>query len=230
METGIILSFLTLTFLEIILGIDNVIFMLIAADKLSEGNRKKSITIGMISSVLIRVGFLFCISLLMNLEHPFITIDEFGLSGKDLILFIGGGFLIYKSTNEIFSHTESGDVKKAEKKKATMLMVVMEMCLINIIFSFDSILTAVGLSDNLTVMITSITISSVVMLFFANKIGRFLEKHKSLKVLALSFILMIGLFLVIDAAHVHVPKGYLYTAIAFSLFVETVNIKFRNRS
>lgn len=229
METGIILGFLTLTFLEIILGIDNVIFMLIAADKLPAENRKKSITIGIASSVLIRIGFLFCISLLMRLENPFITIEGFGLSGKDIILFIGGAFLMYNSTNEIFSHTETGEVKKEAKKQATMLMVIMEMCLINIIFSFDSILTAVGLSDNLMVMIVSIIISSAVMLFFSNRIGKFLEKHKSLKVLALSFILMIGLFLMIDAAHIHVPKGYIYTAIAFSLFVETVNIKFRNR-
>jgi len=229
MGTGIILSFLTLTFLEIILGIDNVIFMLIAADKLPIENRQNSIAIGMISSVLIRIGFLFCISLLMHLETPFITIEGFGLSGKDLILFVGGAFLMYKSTTEIFSHTETGEVKKSAKKQASMLMVVMEMCLINIIFSFDSILTAVGLSDNMMVMIVSIVVSSAVMLFFSSRIGKFLEKHKSLKVLALSFILMIGLFLVIDAAHIHVPKGYIYTAIAFSLFVETVNIKFRNR-
>lgn len=229
MTTGIILSFLTLTFLEIILGIDNVIFMLIAADKLPIESRKKSINIGMATSVLIRIGFLFCISLLMKLEAPLVTISGFDLSGKDLILFIGGAFLMWKSTTEIFSHTEDGDVKKSAKKQATLFMVVMEMCLINIIFSFDSILTAVGLSDNLMVMIVSIVISSAVMLFFSSHIGKFLEKHKSLKVLALSFILMIGLFLVIDATHVHVPKGYIYTAIAFSLFVETVNIKFRNR-
>lgn len=229
MTTGIILSFLTLTFLEIILGIDNVIFMLIAADKLPLEERKKSITIGMTTSVLIRIGFLFCISLLMQMETPFITIEEFGLSWKDLILFGGGAFLMYKSTAEIFSHTETGTVKNIIDKKTSLLMVVLEMCLINIIFSFDSILTAVGLSDNLIVMIISIVISSAVMLFFSGHIGKFLEKHKSLKVLALSFILMIGLFLIIDATHVHVPKGYIYTAIAFSLFVETINIKLKNR-
>lgn len=229
METGLILSFLTLTFLEIILGIDNVIFMLIAADKLPQTERRKSINIGMVSSVFIRIGFLFCISLLMHLEEPFLTIDGFGLSGKDLILFLGGAFLMWKSTTEIFSHTENGVVKDTPKKHSSFLMVIMEMCLINIIFSFDSILTAVGLSNNLMVMIVSIVISSAVMLFFSNSIGKFLEKHKSLKVLALSFILMIGLFLIIDAAHITVPKGYIYTAIAFSLFVETVNIKFKNR-
>lgn len=229
MMTGIIFSFLTLTFLEIILGIDNVIFMLIAADKLPLEQRKKSITIGMVSSVFIRVSFLFCISLIMKLETPLIVIDEFGLSGKDLILFMGGTFLLYKSTIEIFAHTENGEVKKSAKKEATLSKVILEMCLINIIFSFDSILTAVGLSNNLIVMIISIVISSAVMLFFSNHISKFLEKHKSLKILALSFIMMIGLFLILDAAHIHVPKGYIYVAIAFSLFVETVNIKFRNR-
>lgn len=229
MGTGIILSFLTLTFLEIILGIDNVIFMLIAADKLPLEERKKSITIGMVTSVLIRIGFLFCISMLMKLETPFITVEGFALSGKDLILFIGGAFLMYKSTTEIFSHSESGETKEFAKKESSLFMVVMEMCLINIIFSFDSILTAVGLSGDLMVMILSIIVSSAVMLFCSNGIGKFLDKHKSLKVLALSFILMIGLFLIIDATHVHVPKGYIYTAIAFSLFVETINIKFKNR-
>ena len=229
MGTGIILGFLTLTFLEIILGIDNVIFMLIAADKLPQEKRKKSINIGMTTSVIIRIAFLFCISLLMHLDKPFFTIEGFELSWKDVILFGGGGFLMWKSTTEIFSHTETGEVRKSEKNSATMLKVVLEMCLINIIFSFDSILTAVGLSDNLMVMVVSIVISSIVMLLFSGYIGKFLEKHKSLKVLALSFIMMIGLFLILDAAHVHVPKGYIYTAIAFSLFVETINIRFKNR-
>lgn len=227
--TGLILSFLTLTFLEIILGIDNVIFMLIAADKLPVEQRKKSIRIGMATSIAIRTLFLFGISLLMSLEHPFVTIEGFGLSGKDLILFAGGAFLMWKSTTEIFSHTESGEVRTSSKRGETFARVILEMCLINIIFSFDSILTAVGLSDNLIVMIFSIVVSSLVMLFFSSHIGAFLEKHKSLKVLALSFILMIGLFLVLDASHVHVPKGYVYTAIAFSLFVESVNIKLKNR-
>jgi predicted tellurium resistance membrane protein TerC len=183
----------------------------------------------MLTSVLVRTGFLFCISLLMHLEAPFVTIEGFGLSGKDLILFLGGAFLMYKSTSEIFSHTESGEVRKEAKKQASFLRVIMEMCLINIIFSFDSILTAVGLSDNLAVMIASIIVSSVVMLFCSSFIGKFLEKHKSLKVLALSFIMMIGLFLILDASHVHVAKGYIYIAIAFSLFVEIVNIKYKNR-
>ena len=229
METGIIISFLTLTFLEIILGIDNVIFMIIAADKLKESERKKSINIGMAFSIAIRITFLFCISLIMGLEHPLFTYDGFEVSGKDLILFGGGAFLMWKSTAEIFSHTENGDVKKEAKKESTLFKVLAEMCLINIVFSFDSILTAVGLSDNLTVMIVSIIVSSIVMVLFANNISKFLEKHKSLKVLALSFIMMIGLFLILDSAHVHVPKGYIYTAIAFSLFVETVNIRFKNR-
>lgn len=227
--TSIILSFLTLTFLEIILGIDNVIFMLIAADKLPNDSQKKSIQIGMFTSILIRIGFLFCISLIMKLETPFVTIDSFGLSGKDLILFVGGAFLMWKSTTEIFSHTENGEVRKSAKKEATFVGVIFEMCLINIIFSFDSILTAVGLSDNIFIMVTSIIVSSAVMLFFSGYISKFLEKHKSLKVLALSFIMMIGLFLILDATHVHVPKSYIYIAIAFSLFVETVNIKYKNR-
>lgn len=229
MGTGIILSFLTLTFLEIILGIDNVIFMLIAADKLPVENRKQSIKLGMITSVLIRIGFLFCISLIMRLEESIFIIDGFNISWKDIILFSGGAFLMYKSTSEIFNHTESGEIKKGLKNSSTLTKVVLEMCLINIVFSFDSILTAVGLSDNFGVMVSSIIASSLVMLFFSEHIGRFLEKHKSLKTLALSFILMIGLFLILDAAHVSVPKGYIYTAIAFSLFVETVNIRFKNR-
>lgn len=229
MTTSLILGFFTLTFLEIILGIDNVIFMLIAADKLPEEERKNAINAGMIFSVVIRVCFLFCISLLLRLSAPLFHLDGYDMSIKDLILFGGGIFLIYKSTMEMFSHTETGQVTKKAKKSATFVGVLMEMCFINIIFSFDSILTAVGLSKDMGVMVSSIIISSAVMLFFAKKIGVFLEKHKSLKVLALSFIMMIGVFLVMDAAHVEVPKGYIYMAIAFSLFVETVNIKFKNR-
>jgi predicted tellurium resistance membrane protein TerC len=229
METGIILSFLTLTFLEVILGIDNVIFMLIAADKLQDKQRKSAINLGMATSVLIRGGLLFCISWIMGLNKTLLTINEFNLTGKDIVLFGGGLFLMYKTTTEIFSHTETGEVKKEAKKQASFLSVVLEMCFINIVFSFDSILTAVGLSGNLWVMICSIVVSSIIMLMFANYIGRFLEKHKSLKVLALSFIMMIGLFLILDSAHIEVPKGYIYAAITFSLFVETVNIKFRNR-
>jgi len=229
MSTSLILGFLTLTFLEIILGIDNVIFMLIAADKLPGEERKKSINIGMIFSVIIRIGFLFCISLLLRLEIPLFSIEGIEMSIKDLILFGGGLFLMYKSTMEMFSHTETGQVTKEAKKKATFIGVILEMCFINIIFSFDSILTAVGLSKDMMVMILSIIISSLVMLVFAKKIGVFLDKHKSLKVLALSFIMMIGLFLILDAVHIEVPKGYIYMAIAFSLFVETINIKFKNR-
>lgn len=229
MNTSLILGFFTLTFLEIILGIDNVIFMLIAADKLPNLERKKAINVGMILSVLIRIGFLFCISLLLRLSAPLFSIEDYAMSFKDLILFGGGLFLIYKSTQEMFSHTEHGEVTKKAKKEATFMGVILEMCLINIIFSFDSILTAVGLSKDIIVMIASILVSSVVMLFFANKIGMFLDRHKSLKVLALSFIMMIGVFLVLDGAHIEVPKGYIYMAIAFSLFVETVNIRFKNR-
>lgn len=229
METGLIISFFTLTFLEIILGIDNVIFMIIAADKLPAENKKKAVNLGMLTSVLIRIAFLFCISLIMKLDKPFMTISDFDLSGKDLVLLCGGVFLMYTSTNEIFSHTESGEVKKEAKKNSSLIKVFFEMCLINIVFSFDSVLTAVGLSGNMTVMILSIIISTVVMLLFSRHIEKFLEKHKSLKVLALSFILMIGLFLVLDATHIHVPKGYIYVSIAFSLFVETINIKFKNR-
>jgi predicted tellurium resistance membrane protein TerC len=229
MGTNLILGFITLTFLEIILGIDNVIFMLIAADKLPGEERKRAINMGMIFSVIIRVGFLFCISLLLRLSAPLFSIEGVELSIKDLILFGGGLFLMYKSTMEMFSHTELGQVTKEAKKKATFTGVILEMCFINIIFSFDSILTAVGLSKDIGVMVTSIIVSSFVMLIFAKKIGVFLDRHKSLKVLALSFIMMIGLFLILDAVHIDVPKGYIYMAIAFSLFVETINIKFKNR-
>ena len=229
MSTSLILGFLTLTFLEVILGIDNVIFMLIAADKLPQEERKNAINAGMIFSVVIRISFLFCISLLLQLSVPLFELEGVAMSLKDLILFGGGLFLMYKSTVEVFSHTESGQVTKTAKKKATFIKVLLEMCFINVIFSFDSILTAVGLSKDMGVMVMSIVISSIVMLVFSNKIGVFLDRHKSLKVLALSFIMMIGLFLILDAFHVEVPKGYIYMAIAFSLFVETINIKFKNR-
>lgn len=229
MTTSLIVGFLTLTFLEIILGIDNVIFMLIAADKLPLEQRKKVINSGMFASIFIRIVFLFCIGLLMKLERPFMTIDGFDLSGKDVVLSLGGLFLMWKSVGEMFSHTEGGNVTKKAKKQASFITVLLEMCVINIVFSFDSILTAVGLSNDFPIMVTSIIVSSLVMLLFSRKIGTFLEKHKSLKVLALSFIMMIGLFLMLEAGHIHVPKAYIYVAIAFSLFVEVVNIKIKSR-
>lgn len=136
---------------------------------------------------------------------------------------------MWKSVSEMFSHTEGGNVTKKAKRQASFVSVLLEMCIINIVFSFDSILTAVGLSNDFPIMIASIIVSSIVMLLFARKIGSFLDKHKSLKVLALSFILMIGLFLILEASHIHVPKAYIYVAIAFSLFVEVVNIKIKNR-
>lgn len=229
MITSLIIGFLTLTFLEIILGIDNVIFMLIAAEKLPLEQQKKVINYGMFASVFIRIIFLFCIGLLIKLEKPFVTIDSFDVSGKDVVLSLGGLFLMWKSVVEIFSHTEGGNVTKKAKRQANFVTVLLEMCIINIVFSFDSILTAVGLSNDFPIMVASIVVSSLVMLFFSRKIGVFLNKHKSLKVLALSFIMMIGLFLLLEAGHIHVPKAYIYVAIAFSLFVEVVNIKIKSR-
>lgn len=228
METAIIISFLTLTFLEIVLGIDNIIFMSIVSDQLPQEKQGLARNIGLGLATLIRLLLLLVISWINTLEKTLITINEFNLCGRDIILAIGGFFLIYKSTGEIFAASE-GEEEHKKKKRLSFSSAIFQITIINIIFSVDSILTAVGLTNNIPVMAFSVIGSTAIMIFFSKAVSKFINKHKSLKVLALSFILMVGMFLLLDASHIHVPKGYIYVAIGFSLFVETMNIRKKNR-
>lgn len=244
-----IVSLLTLTFLEIVLGIDNIIFISIAANKLPAADQPKARNIGLILAMIFRVALLFGISFLIALSEPFTHIDtgwfRAALTGQSLILFVGGLFLLYKATSEIH-HKLEGDPRQEQLAnapsgvKANISGVVTQIALINIVFSIDSILTAVGLTQNVTVMIIAVIISVLIMMFFAGPVGRFVNDHPSIQMLGLAFLIMIGFMLVAEGAHLAefvvfdqpigaVPKGYLYFAIAFSLLVEFLNMQLRKR-
>ena len=241
------IALLTLTFLEIVLGIDNIIFISIATGKLPVEQRKRATKIGMFLAMFMRITLLFGISLLIAMKKPWLSFD-FGwlaanITGQSLILLFGGLFLLYKSTNEIREKVEEkGHEEDAIKKSATKSFksVLFQIILIDLVFSFDSILTAVGMTNGvegaLTIMITAVVISVLIMMQFAVPVGKFVNEHPSIQILGLTFLILIGFMLITEAAHLanftffgsHVgviPKGYLYFAITFSLLVEMLNMK-----
>lgn len=225
------ISLLTLTFLEIVLGIDNIIFISIVSDRLEVKNQAKARTIGLVLAILIRVLLLFGISWIVQLTEPIFTLFDFSLSYRDLILIIGGLFLLAKSTSEIHEKIEGeGEEEKGiESVKLTIQKAIVQIVLLDIVFSFDSILTAVGLSDQVLIMIIAVVLALVVMLVFAKKVSDFVNRNPTVKMLALAFLIMIGTLLILDGCHVHVPKGYIYFSLVFSLFVEFLNQKLRNK-
>lgn len=248
-------ALLTLIFLEIVLGIDNIIFISIASSKLPENQQKKATNIGLVLAMVMRIVLLFGISWLVAMEAPFWHINlswiDAGISGQSLILFGGGLFLLYKSVHEIHEKVEEKgeEEKNLEKKSAsTLSKAIIQITLINVVFSFDSILTAVGMTnglsenpnDALLLMIIAVILSVIVMLLFANPVGKFVNKHPTVQILGLSFLILIGFMLIAEAAHLAhlhifdssvgvIPKGYLYFTIAFSLFIEFVNFKLRKK-
>jgi predicted tellurium resistance membrane protein TerC len=240
-----LIGLLTLTFLEIVLGIDNIIFISIAANKLKKTDQGKARNIGLLLAMAFRIILLFGISWLIKMQEPFFHIDnqwlQVGVSGQSIILFAGGLFLLYKATNEIHHKLEGSaeeDHVNAPKGKAAdkLTAVVLQIAIINIVFSIDSILTAIGLTKDVTIMILAVVFSIFIMMAFGAKVGNFVNEHPSIQMLGMAFLLMIGFLLVAEAAHdAHltvfdnqvgeVPKGYLYFAIAFSLLVEVLNIR-----
>lgn len=241
------IALLTLTFLEIVLGIDNIIFISIATGKLPKEQRKKATKIGMFLAMFMRIALLFGISLLIAMKEPWFSID-FGwfssqITGQSLILFFGGLFLLYKSTTEIREKVEEkGEEEKELKRTATKSFgsVIFQIILIDIVFSFDSILTAVGMTNGVVgaiyIMITAVVISVLIMMQFAVPVGNFVNKHPTIQILGLTFLVLIGFMLITESAHLSnasffgnhvsaVPKGYLYFAITFSLMVEVLNMK-----
>jgi len=221
------LALLTLTLLEIVLGVDNIIFITIVTNKLPEHQQEKARVTGLALALIFRIGLLFGISYMIHLTAPLFTIGSFEFSWRDLILSLGGLFLIAKSTSEINHKMEEGDSTKNAGTTHSFVYTLFQILLLDVIFSFDSILTAVGLTEVLVLMITAVVISMIIMMTFAGKIARIINKHPSLEVLALSFLILIGFMLMIDALHYHVPKGYIYFAVFFSLFVQLLNIKVR---
>jgi predicted tellurium resistance membrane protein TerC len=225
-----IISLLTLTFLEIVLGIDNVVFISITAGRLPAADQKKARNLGILLALLVRIALLFGVSWIISLKNPLFSINDFSLSFRDIILIAGGLFLLAKSTSEIHAKLEGEDEGQVEAKAITLRGAVIQIILLDMVFSFDSILTAVGLVENLLIIIIAIMISLGVMLAFAKKISDFIHKHPAMKLLAVSFLMMIGLVLVLEGLHVHVPKGYIYFAMAFSLVIEILNMKIRKKS
>jgi predicted tellurium resistance membrane protein TerC len=225
-----IVSLLTLTFLEIVLGIDNIVFISITSGRLPEQHQNKARTIGIGLALIVRIGLLMAISWIIGLKDPFITFGNFELSFRDCILIAGGLFLLYKSTSEIHAKLEGEQEDQRNVKTLTLRAAIIQIVLLDIVFSFDSILTAVGLVDSILIMVIAIVIALAVMLIFAKKISTFIHEHPAMKLLAISFLMMIGLVLIIEGLHVHVPKGYIYFSMAFALGIELLNMKIRKRS
>jgi predicted tellurium resistance membrane protein TerC len=225
-----LISLLTLSVLEIVLGIDNIIFISIIAGKLPRSKQGKARTIGLMLALIMRIGLLFSISWIVGLKTALFTIGDFGVTGRDLILFAGGVFLLYKTTMELHNKVEGYDDESIHIKKVSFNAIVMQIVLIDIVFSFDSILTAVGLVSNLLIMILAVIVAMLIMIMFSGKVSDFINNNPTIKVLALSFLLMIGIVLVIEAFHEHVDKKFIYISIAFSFFVEMMNIRMRKKT
>ena len=232
--TAALTSILSLTLLEIVLGVDNIIFVSIISSKLPHKDQKKARRVGLIMAMVIRIALLFVLSFILGLQTDLFNLKDFGLSfdlgfsGKDIILLIGGLFLLYKSTSEIHQKLEGHEENISGKKTTSKLgRAIFDIAIINIVFSIDSIITAIGMTDNIIVMAVSVVLSTFAMLAFAGSVGNFVEKHPTIKMLALSFLVMIGTLLVAEAFKVHVPKGYVYFSMAFSFLVEVLNIKMR---
>jgi len=224
-----LISLLTLSILEIVLGIDNIIFISIIAGKLPREKQAKARAIGLMLALIMRVALLFSISWIVRMKDPVFFIGDFGVTGRDIILFAGGVFLLYKTTMELHNKVQGYDEEGMNIKKNTFKAIVLQIVLIDIVFSFDSILTAVGLVSNLLIMILAVVIAMIIMIVFSGKVSDFINKNPTIKVLALSFLLMIGMVLILEACHQHVDKKIIYISIAFSLLVETLNITMRKK-
>lgn len=227
---GGLMGLLSLTLMEIVLGIDNVIFISILTGRLPADQQNKARQIGLFLAMGVRIMLLFGISWLISFNKPLFTVFDFEATGRDLILFAGGMFLIYKSTAEIHAKIEGEHHDQASVKQLTFASAIFQIILLDIVFSFDSILTAIGLVDEVLIMVIAVVISLIIMMLASGAISRFINKHPTVKMLALSFLLLIGVLLTVEGFHAHVPKGYVYFAIFFSLLVEILNMKVRQKS
>ncbi len=230
-QPGAWVSLLTLTFLEIVLGVDNIIFISLVTSRLPEGERKKAQKLGMLMALALRITLLCFIGWILGLTEPLFSVFGKEITGRALILFFGGVFLIYKSTTEIHhkvTHDEEAEMKTGKGK--AFFAVLIQIALLDIVFSFDSILTAVGLAKEVIVMIVAVVISMFVMMQFTEPVGKLVTKYPTLQILALSFLIMIGMTLIMEGLEFHVDKRIVYVSVLFSLIVEVINIRYRKKT
>jgi predicted tellurium resistance membrane protein TerC len=217
----------TLTLLEVVLGIDNIVFISILAGKLPPAQQPRARRLGLALAMLTRIGLLFFLSIVIHLTQPLFTVLGEAISGRDLILIVGGLFLLAKATHEIHGKLEGESGEKASGRGASFAGVLVQIALLDIVFSLDSVITAVGMADQIEVMILAVVLAVGFMMIFAGPTSRFVERHPTVKILALSFLLLIGFTLVAEGLDRHIPKGYIYFAMAFSLMVEVLNLRLR---
>jgi predicted tellurium resistance membrane protein TerC len=225
----LIIALVTLTVLEVVLGVDNVIFISILSAKLPKDQQKRARRIGLLGAMLMRIALLFSITWIARLTDPLVNVFGQQLSGRDLILFVGGAFLIAKATYELHVRLEGESGHSSDRVAASFAAVITQVMLLDIVFSLDSVITAIGMANNLFVMVTAVILAVLLMLVAAEPISSFVEEHPTIKVLALSFLLLIGMSLVADGLGQHISKGYIYFAMGFSVFVEMINIRVRKK-
>ncbi len=229
MDPNLWAALFTLTVLEIVLGIDNLVFLAIVSAKLPLEQQASARRLGLFMAMFMRIGLLTTLTWIAALTTPLVTIAGFAVSWRDVVLGIGGLYLIYKGVMEIHESVEGGG-EIGVKARASYFNVILQIMVLDLVFSLDSIVTAVGMTDNLPVMIAAIVIAILVMMFAAGSVSGFINRHPTVKMLALAFLILVGMALMADAAHFHIPRGYLYAAIAFSILVEALNIWARHKS
>lgn len=224
-----LIAFLTLTALELVLGIDNIVFISILSDRLPKEQRRKARTVGLALAIVTRLALLFSLSWIMSLTAPLFTAYGHAISGRDIILILGGLFLIAKSTHEIHQKLESIE-EKTVAKETRFISVIIQILLLDIVFSLDSVITAVGMVNNLTIMAAAIIVATIVMIISCHSIAEFVDRHPTIKMLALSFLVLIGVALLAEGFDHEIPKGYIYFAMIYALIVEMLNMRFRKKS
>jgi predicted tellurium resistance membrane protein TerC len=223
------IAFLTLVALELVLGVDNVIFISILASKLPQDQQASARRTGIMLAVVTRILLLLSLSWIISLTEPLFTVLDFEISGRDLVLIAGGLFLLWKSVHEIHQKLEGEEGQAAAKVRAAFWSVIVQIMLLDIVFSLDSVITAVGMVDHIEIMIAAVVIAASVMVFTATPLSNFVERHPTVKMLALSFLLLIGFTLIVEGLHQHIPKGYIYFAMGFSVLVEMLNLRIRGK-